>query len=89
MESNENLLALIKQLREENEGLQSLVNVLREENETLKKDFSGDWVHSKLYRDAIAELRETQREYKKQVNEFKLIKAQYKKKMEELLDSYK
>lgn len=80
---------VIKDLYEENKTLKQQIKILQEQNELLSKDFGGDWVHSKIYRDTIKDLEHARDEYKKTKNELILIKEDYKKQLNLMLEKYK
>lgn len=88
MDKEKNMLLLVKQYKEENEILRNNIKELIEINESLKEDLGDNWIHSKIYKDAIKEAKEMKDKYDEAYREMIKITSEYKQKMKELINKY-
>lgn len=83
----ENLLRYIEQLKTENENLKkqntSLSDIVKD-----FKDADDVTIHAIQLKQAMNELKELKEQYKKEVYDITLLKAEYKAKIEQLVKQY-
>ena len=89
MDIKKNLVKLVEDLQAENDMLKKHIESLNEELYLFQNKFGDDWIRAKEYVEAIQRANEAKRGYEKAMREITLIKADYKKKLEEMMSEYK
>lgn len=89
MENEDNIKKLVQDLSNENEELKKYIASLLDELSVYQEYYGDDWIHAKDYLNAIKEARKARDEFKKETQEIRKMKAEYKAKLDEMLDKYK
>lgn len=86
-QKTENLLRYIKQLKTENENLKKQNTSLSEVVKDFK-DADDVTIQAIQFRQSMNELKELKEQYKKEVHDITLLKAEYKARIEQLVKQY-
>lgn len=86
-QKTENLLRYIKQLKTENENLKKQNTSLSEVVKDFK-DADDVAIQAIQFRQSMNELKELKEQYKKEVHDITLLKAEYKARIEQLVKQY-
>lgn len=89
MGNEDNIKQLVQDLSKENEELKKYIASLLDELSVYKEHYGDNWIHAKDYLDAIKEARKAKDEFNKETQEVRKMKAEYKAKLDEMLDKYK
>ena len=88
MERNQNIVEYANGLKKENDELKKYIKTLEEQISLSDKGKNDEWVHIKIFKEALMEAKAVEKEYHEAINDIKKMKIEYRKKLDEMIKQY-